>query len=81
MPYINSDRRFAIDEGSQPRTSGELNYLITVAIVNYLKNAQLITYQTMNDIVGALDNAKDEFRRRIQHPYENAKMQENGDVY
>ena len=40
-----------------------------------------MSYATCNDIVGALDNCKDEFRRRIQHPYEDKKLRENGDVY
>jgi hypothetical protein len=31
--------------------------------------------------VGALEQAKDEFRRRVVHPYEDLKIKENGDVY
>lgn len=34
----------------------------------------------MNDVVGALDNAKDEFKRRIQNPYEDSKIEQNDDV-
>jgi len=77
MPYISKQRKETIIE---PKNSGELNYMVTKLLITYLKNNK-INYQVCNDIVGALDNAKDEFRRRIQHPYENNKIKENGDVY
>ena len=64
----------------QPHGAGELNYVITKALVDYLRTHGL-SYQTCNDIVGALDNAKDEFKRRVQDPYEDHKIKENGDVY
>lgn len=76
MPYIKQEDR----DKYPPKNAGHLNYIFTVIIKRYLKT-QGISYQTMNDIVGALDNAKDEFRRRIQHPYEDEKIQLNGDVY
>lgn len=76
MPYIKNERR----NKYPPENAGELNYIITRIIKRYLQ-VKGVSYQTMNDIVGALDNAKDEFRRRIQHPYEDNKIQENGDVY
>ena len=40
-----------------------------------------LTYQTMNDIIGALEGAKLEFYRRVVVPYENDKIEQNGDVY
>lgn len=76
MPYIKKELR----DKYPPENAGELNYIITRIIKRYLK-VKGVSYQTMNDIVGALDNAKDEFRRRIQHPYEDKKIQLNGDVY
>jgi hypothetical protein len=66
--------------GTPPNTSGELNFVLTWVIHQFLRENGW-SYQTMNDIVGALDNAKDEFRRRIQHPYEDKKIAENGDVH
>jgi hypothetical protein len=86
MPYIKQSRRDAIFSESKTdfdntlQNAGELNYYITEIISSYLEKHGL-NYQTCNDIVGALDNAKDEFRRRIQHPYEDEKIQINGDVY
>jgi hypothetical protein len=81
MPYIPSDRRRDLsDIFDTPETAGELNYIITDMLVNYL-NHKGLSYQTMNDIIGALDGAKMEFYRRIVIPYENEKIEENGDVY
>jgi len=77
MPYIKQERRETI---TTPENSGELNYMITKLIIQYLQNKDL-NYQTCNDIVGALDNAKDEFKRRVQNNYEEDKIKENGDVY
>lgn len=77
MPYLTKERKDVI---STPETCGELNYMVTELIIAYMKNNGL-SYQTCNDIVGALSNASDEFKRRIQHPYEDYKIQENGDVY
>lgn len=81
MPYINQTRRREMAlRAERPQTAGELNYVITSLIRDYLLDRGK-NYQTMNDIVGALDNAKSEFKRRIQDPYEDAKIKENGDVY
>ncbi len=70
-------------EGSDPqhaRVSGELNYLITMLCKEYW-DAHGPAYQTINDIVGALEGAKLEFYRRIAVPYEDTKIKQNGDVY
>ena len=60
--------------------SGELNWALTEVIIGYLTKHGL-RYRTCNDIVGALDNAKDEFQRLVQHPYEDKKIAENGNAY
>lgn len=86
MPYIHAEHRKRNlklkDSGYGPLldNSGTLNYEISLLIRRYLDTHKL-SYQTCNDIVGALDNSKDEFRRRIQHPYEDSKIQTNGDIY
>jgi hypothetical protein len=92
MPYIDHKARLRLDRegiagkrdlihviGTALESAGELNYVVFRLIKLYLeKNGT--NYQNMNDIVGALDNCKDEFRRRIQHPYEDEKIEQNGDV-
>jgi len=60
--------------------AGGLNFLMSALIAGYIHRAG-VSYQICNDIVGALDNAKDEFRRKVQHPYEDQKENENGYVY
>jgi hypothetical protein len=90
MPYIKSEDRYKyreilemIDDISLRRnilnSAGDLNYLITKIIHKYMAiNGK--KYQTMNDIVGALESAKAEFQRRVVSPYEDLKIDENGDL-
>lgn len=86
MPYITQKRRdemCAVGEtGHHPpmNVAGELNYEITVKICKYLEQHGR-SYQTINDIIGALEGAKLEFYRRIAAPYEETKICHNGDVY
>jgi len=78
MPYIKqSERDFLLD--SIPETAGQLNYMISRLIKDYVIR-QGLAYQTINDIVGALEGAKVEFQRRVVAPYEDKKILENGDI-
>lgn len=79
MPYIKKEAKEFLDKGMQPRDPGELNYVFTCIIQSYW--SKYGRYQTINDIVGALEGAKLEFYRRVAAPYENTKIEENGDVY
>ena len=78
MPYIDSDKR--PKARFSPTTAGELNYAITDLIRSYIV-VRTLSYQTINDIMGALTGAQAEFYRRVAVPYENMKMATNGDVY
>lgn len=81
MPYIDKERRALINVGAvDPETAGELNYALTMVAKRYLQNKGL-KYSTINDIVGALEGAKLEFYARIARPYEDKKIQENGDCF
>jgi hypothetical protein len=90
MPYIKEEERKSLVvqyEGTNcmdlgvmfPDNPGELNYVITMLIKNYFNNKPC--YQSINDVVGALEGAKLEFYRRVAVPYEDSKIKENGDVY
>lgn len=80
MPYILKSRRARLDEGRDaPRNAGELNYAITSLINEYYRYEG--GYASINDILGALEGAKLEFYRRVAAPYEDTKIEENGDVY
>ena len=81
MPYITHDRRIALDiDVEQPKNAGELNYKITLLLIEYWE-AQDPSYQRINDVVGACEGAKAEFQRRVAVPYEDSKILANGDVY
>lgn len=91
MPYINQSRRDTLDQIWNPDfvdsidTAGELNYIVTSLIKEYINRKRYIRdsddYQDLNDVVGALEGAKMEFYRRVVRPYEDRKIYENGDVY
>lgn len=81
MPYIKQHVREFLDQGVvDARLPGELNYLITQLIQDYLDNAEP-SYTALNDIIGVLEAVKLEFYRRVVVPYEEQKRFENGDVY
>lgn len=85
MPYISTERRPELlpllgEHGLGPKTPGELNFLITMLILGY-QGYKTLSYQTINDILGALEGAKSEYYRRVAGPYENTKIATNGDVY
>lgn len=80
MPYITQERRKEIEEvGESIGSPGELNYMITSIIWGYYKDSK--NYQSINDVLGALEGAKLEFYRRVAAPYEDIKIKENGDVF
>ncbi len=76
MPYILKSQR-NITTASDP---GQLNFLITKLCVQYL-SANDLSYQRINDVMGALECAKQEFYIRVAIPYEQKKWKANGDVY
>lgn len=81
MPYIDEIRKVKLLEFKEPpQNAGELNFLITHLINNYI-SFKGEKYQHYNDVIGALEGAKLEIYRRRIVPYEDEKMKENGDVY
>ena len=61
-------------------TPGELNYLITILLKEYIEREGL-SYATLNECIGVLECAKLELYRRVAAGYEDQKCEENGDVY
>lgn len=89
MPYIpTQDRnRYSHELGNllaliakEGISNGELNYLITQLARGYLAKHGT-TYNTISDVIKAMECAKLEFYRRVAAPYEDQKIKENGDVY
>ena len=87
MPYIKMEDRPKYENSlneligilnNQPVESidGELNYIIT----RILKEAYPLRYFNLNRAVGVLECCKLEFYRRVAAPYEDTKIEQNGDV-
>lgn len=85
MPYLTDQDRKMLDKGMTAVNPGDLNYIITKACLAYLKAPHYkggrYDYRRINEVMGALECAKQEFYRRIAVPYEDKKIKENGDVY
>lgn len=79
MPYIKQEKRDRVWGDVSSSDPGELNYLLTKVIHGYIYDHGL-NYDAINDVVGALEGCKLEFYRRIVAPYEDRKIEENGDV-
>ena len=80
MPYIPEDRRMNIILGEDVTNNpGELCFAIYEHMVSYGRRHDA-TFETLNAIIGAAENAKLEFYRRHVAPYEDIKREQNGDV-
>ncbi len=79
MPYIKQEDRDKLDQGLSPTNAGELNYALHIILEQYLYNKGE-SYQTYNDMVGALESAKMELYRRQVAKYEDEKITLNGDI-
>jgi len=74
MPYIKKGLRKALDAGLTPLASGDMNYVITKLINQYIGDNP--TYSDYNDAIGVLEL----YRRRVA-TFEDIKKKQNGDVY
>lgn len=79
MPYITQTERDFIDSYGEPETPGQLNYLLTITVLDYI-DSKGSGYTAFNDAIGALEACKLELYRRHVAPYEDAKIEKNGDV-
>ncbi len=86
MPYISKARRDALfsdsltDFNNTPSTKGELNYLITEIMIDYL-NHHGLSYTNISNASDAARDAANEMDRRILSLYEDKMAKKNGDVY
>ena len=81
MPYVDNKSRTRLDAGSPPETAGELNYLVTKLVDNYLLSKGELRYVNINEVMGVLECAKQEFYRRVAASYEDNKKHEYGEIY
>lgn len=81
MPYIEpQDRLHILADEKSISSPGELNYFIST-LVNWYINEKGKNYSTLNEVIGVLECAKLELYRRVIAPYEDIKIEDNGDVY
>lgn len=86
MPYVDQTSRDKLSNLintihlANVLSAGELNYAITNLIIAFIENKG-VSYQTYNDVLGALEGAKLELYRREIIKYEDDKRKTNGDVY
>ena len=59
---------------------GDINYIVTRLLTHWIE-ARGVSYTVIADVVGVLETAKLELYRRVAGPYEDRKIEENGDVY
>ena len=85
MPYIKSEDRgrfeswlIESDNDAHPETEGELNYILTRLVHQWLGGKP--NYAKFNAAIGVMESAKLELYRRMVAPYEDIKIAENGDV-
>lgn len=88
MPYITQEQRGFIDDAlstlintldwvESDKLDGVMNYVITKIIRSQYNNGKYAEY---NSAIGVLECCKLEFYARAVRPYEDTKIQVNGDV-
>lgn len=82
MPYIKQENRAWMDEVVESmnqhgvEANGDLNYILYAFCKRYVKPS----YNNYKNFCGELRQCATEIERRILAPYEDSKIEENGDV-
>jgi len=90
MPYISDEKRTIFEHSlaqlsahikteNADAQAGVLNYCISSIINEVLKTRK--NYHAINEMIGVLECAKLELYRRVASPYEDEKIESNGDVF
>jgi len=89
MPYITQQQREPLAESidtllniitDNDGLEGKLNYIIS-SIVSGILETEGVNYTILNKMIGVLECAKLELYRCMASPYEDLKLEENGEVY
>ena len=82
MPYLHENNRRDLLENldAWPLDAADLNFLIC-RLADRMLARHGVTYARLNEVIGAIECAKQEIYRRIAAPYEDTKIKENGDVF
>lgn len=82
MPYVAQSRRPELDKvvramaDARVCADGDLNYILYAYCVRHVPKS----YEDLKNLRAELREAADEIGRRLLAPYENKKIQDNGDV-
>lgn len=94
MPYIEQKQRLYLNFDNSIESfvdnikkcpnysdnrAGILNYVLTNILIKILNNK--VSYSGINELTGVLECVKLEMYRRLAAPYEDKKIEQNGDVY
>ena len=78
MPYIDDHARVAVDAGMPPKNAGQLTYKFYKIALDYLGDK--FCFMDMALVLGCLLCTILELYRRKAAPYEDEKINLNGDV-
>ena len=82
MPYISPEKRSDMNKVVEAmkvvgvKADGDLNYIL----FKYCKETVPSSYNSIKNFLGELDECRAEIRRRLLAPYEDMKIEQNGDV-
>jgi hypothetical protein len=82
MPYIAQERRTKLDKivsemwAADVKADGDLNYILFA----FCKRNVYQSYNEYKNFCGELRQCATEIERRLLGPYEDKKIEENGDV-
>ena len=86
MPYLRTENKIYFDSVLLPlkrcaiANGAELNYLFA-EIINQFFVTNSKNYANIAQAISALECQKLELYRRVAGPYEDSKVEENGEVY
>ena|SRR5208282_4964699 len=85
MPYVAPEIAEELLDGRIPENVGELTYCVTSQLAMFLdqkwSNTDELHYEDLAQCLAALEGARADFIDRVLKPYEQKKMEENGDVW
>ena len=84
MPYIKEEGRLPLNIlietlAETINSKGDLNYVICELVGKLILNTK-ISYTQISEWIDGVDGAENELRRRLLDPYEDLKIEQNGDV-
>ena len=90
MPYINKHLRKKLDPyiedlieeliGTEVLHAANIEGSLNYAITRLLRGIYSLSYKDINNAMGVLESVKQEHYRRVAAPYEDIKIEENGDL-